>query len=267
MTGPNPDADLDAALGITALPPAAVTDTHRRVAAQAIADELATGQDAVAQAIADAGQRGAARVLVEHAAAGTADTTVDVTNPRAGEQAWTFFGHWASNSIVIEHAVSGVHDNVWPDAGDHEEGLWAASGTGTTIEAAAAVVAEYRNPDNDPGGPLDTTGPEPIEAPCPHPARRMRADGRLVCPDCADVAVLSPAAERLLRQFHEHAEVHQGRLAVTGRPTRRDGYVVGYEFGRGAPDSPMAGGAAYGVGDDLEAALRAASQGVGMADQ
>lgn len=72
MTGPNPDADLDDALGITQLPPAVITDLHFQAAARALdtaLPELRWHQ--VAQAIANAEQRGAARVLAEHAAAGT----------------------------------------------------------------------------------------------------------------------------------------------------------------------------------------------------
>lgn len=68
MTGPSPDAELDAALGVTELPPATVTDAHR-----ALARELRAmnAPDAIAQAIADAEARGAARVIAEHRTAGT----------------------------------------------------------------------------------------------------------------------------------------------------------------------------------------------------
>lgn len=85
MTGPNPDAALDAALGVVELPPAVVTDEHLRRSLAAIfragtfepadVDDLSAPYARqvrdVAQAIADAEQRGAARVLAEHAAAGT----------------------------------------------------------------------------------------------------------------------------------------------------------------------------------------------------
>lgn len=67
MTGPNPDAELDAALGVDQLPPAAVTDEHRALARKLPGN---TPFEVIAQAIADAEQRGAARVLAEHQAAG-----------------------------------------------------------------------------------------------------------------------------------------------------------------------------------------------------
>lgn len=80
MTGPNPDAELDAALGVAELPPAAVTDAHRVLAETALrpfgpqtrmSHESIEQTGRVAQAIADAEQRGAARVIAEHEAAGT----------------------------------------------------------------------------------------------------------------------------------------------------------------------------------------------------
>lgn len=78
MTGPNPDAELDQALGITHLPPAAITENHRDLAMRQIArirqhldDEPVT---VLAQVIADAEQRGAARALTEHTTAGTPTT-------------------------------------------------------------------------------------------------------------------------------------------------------------------------------------------------
>jgi hypothetical protein len=81
MTGPNPDADLDQALGLTELPPVAVTEDHRSRALAALRNSYAQRYlGEVAQAIADAEQRGAARVLAEHAAA-DALTTADETLP------------------------------------------------------------------------------------------------------------------------------------------------------------------------------------------
>lgn len=77
MTGPNPDAELDEALGVTHLPPAAATEEHRaeahRVWNEALCNSGLADWDrlaAMAQALADAEQRGAARVLATHAAAG-----------------------------------------------------------------------------------------------------------------------------------------------------------------------------------------------------
>jgi hypothetical protein len=76
MTGPNPDAELDAALGIDDLPPADVTAAHMAIVEPlwATSAHLSGPEFArrMAQLVADAEQRGAARVLAEHAAAGTA---------------------------------------------------------------------------------------------------------------------------------------------------------------------------------------------------
>lgn len=75
MTGPNPDAELDEALGVDQLPPAAVTDDHLARATGLLSGPPGYREpelvERVAQAIADAEQRGAARVIAEHAAAGT----------------------------------------------------------------------------------------------------------------------------------------------------------------------------------------------------
>lgn len=52
---------------------------------------------------------------------------------------WTFFGHWNSaGELIIDHAVEGEHQDVYPDNGLYDGGLWAASGTGPTLEAAEA---------------------------------------------------------------------------------------------------------------------------------
>lgn len=72
MTGPNPDAELDEALGINQLPPAIVTEEHHRLAAVALnSPEPRQRWHDVAQALADEGQRAVARYIAEHAAAGT----------------------------------------------------------------------------------------------------------------------------------------------------------------------------------------------------
>lgn len=89
MTGPNPDAELDNALGINQLPPAVVTDEHRQRALRALfptakfrpSDVAELAEMAgwswlvhrTAQAIADEGQRAVARYITEHTAAGTDD--------------------------------------------------------------------------------------------------------------------------------------------------------------------------------------------------
>lgn len=82
MTGPNPDAELDEALGVTQLPPAAVTDDHCRAAMAALWPSLGhTDPDDLnvasqrqlaraAQAVADAEQRAVARYIAERDAAG-----------------------------------------------------------------------------------------------------------------------------------------------------------------------------------------------------
>jgi hypothetical protein len=80
VTGPNPDAELDWALGVDRLPPATVTEPHRARAGALLRaanctwrthEQRDADQERMAQAIADAEQRGAARILAERAAAGT----------------------------------------------------------------------------------------------------------------------------------------------------------------------------------------------------
>lgn len=57
---------------------------------------------------------------------------------------WTFFGHWEDDHIVVDYAVPGEVDDIRVDTGKHEQGLWAASASGPTFEAAqAAAVEEY----------------------------------------------------------------------------------------------------------------------------
>jgi hypothetical protein len=61
---------------------------------------------------------------------------------------------------------------------------------------------------------------------------------------------------------------HQYRLVVShsvpGGTQRPDRYVVGIEFGREAPDSDMAGGAAYGLAPVLTDALRQVAGDLGI---
>ncbi|WP_330473779.1 hypothetical protein [Terrabacter sp. C0L_2] len=67
---------------------------------------------------------------------------------RGDAQTWTFFGHW-EDELVIDHAVRGEHEDVYPDDGTYEQGLWAASARGATLEEAEANArAEYK-PDGD----------------------------------------------------------------------------------------------------------------------
>lgn len=70
---------------------------------------------------------------------------LDQPQPQDAEKAWTFFGHW-DGELVIDHAVVGEHDDVYPDQGEYEEGVWAASASGATIEEAEANArAEYED--------------------------------------------------------------------------------------------------------------------------
>lgn len=59
-------------------------------------------------------------------------------------QTWTFFGHWDAGRIVIEDYAPGVVEDDREDHGEWEQGLWAASGTGVTLdEAEKDARAEY----------------------------------------------------------------------------------------------------------------------------
>jgi hypothetical protein len=58
---------------------------------------------------------------------------------------WTFFGHWEADRIVVDYTQPG---QVWDDRQDDSvtwpQGLWAASGSGATVEEAkAAAIAAY----------------------------------------------------------------------------------------------------------------------------
>lgn len=67
-----------------------------------------------------------------------------------------------------------------------------------------------------------------------------------------EIPPLPPPDQRLIRLIAKHAAKEGGVLAVTERDGR---YVAGYQFGREAEDSDMAGGAAYGIGDTVYEAL------------
>jgi hypothetical protein len=57
---------------------------------------------------------------------------------------WTFVGHWEDDAIVVEYVLVGVVQDMRVDTGYWGQGLWAASGTGDTIdEAQANAIAEY----------------------------------------------------------------------------------------------------------------------------
>jgi hypothetical protein len=60
------------------------------------------------------------------------------------EQTWTFVGHWDEDRIVVEYVLPGEQEDQRIDTGFWEQGLWASSGTGATMEEAqASAVAEY----------------------------------------------------------------------------------------------------------------------------
>lgn len=64
--------------------------------------------------------------------------------PGTGEQAWTFFGHWSNDRIIVEYWLPGEVEDPRVDSGYWPEGPWAAAGTGATIdEARRNAVAEY----------------------------------------------------------------------------------------------------------------------------
>jgi hypothetical protein len=62
------------------------------------------------------------------------------------EQTWTFVGHWEDDRIVVEYVLPGQVEDDRIDTGYWEQGLWAASGTGTDMAVTqAAVIAEYED--------------------------------------------------------------------------------------------------------------------------
>lgn len=62
-------------------------------------------------------------------------------------QTWTVVGHWENGEIQVEYVVEGAYQDPRIDTGCWEEGLFAASGQGRTVEEAiAAVRAEYEDP-------------------------------------------------------------------------------------------------------------------------
>lgn len=70
--------------------------------------------------------------------------------PPPGMQTWTFYGHWLDDELIIDHASIGSHDDVYPDGGVWEQGPFADSGTGYTIEEAEGEVrARYEDNDDD----------------------------------------------------------------------------------------------------------------------
>lgn len=93
------------------------------------------------------------------------------------------------------------------------------------------------------------------EPPVLEPGRyTIRVDRGAVLFDKDDNARPRGLLDRLEQGLHREG----GQLVVTASPDRRREWTVGLTFGEEAQDSPMAGGAAYGMADNLQDALRAA---------
>lgn len=105
---------------------------------------------------------------------------MSTNDTNAQERTWTFFGYWGDDdTIVVEYAEPGEEDDTRVDTGEWAGGLWAASASGVTMEAAqAAAVAEYETPaSEDARGPLMTVRlPEDLDG-----------DSLVVLPDGMDV--------------------------------------------------------------------------------
>lgn len=81
-----------------------------------------------------------ARILMDEAV----DRWGNTPQPVPPTLTWTFFGHWEDDRIVVDCAVPGTVEDVRDDDGRWDQGLWAASASGTTFEQArAAAIAEY----------------------------------------------------------------------------------------------------------------------------
>jgi hypothetical protein len=65
-----------------------------------------------------------------------------------------------------------------------------------------------------------------------------------------------------LRLIVDHAEDQE--QATLGLVLQNGEWSAAYTFGREAPDSPMAGGAAYGMGETVGDALRGILEDVGL---
>lgn len=60
---------------------------------------------------------------------------------------WTFAGHWENDRIVVEHIVPGEVEDDREDTGYWEQGLFAASASGTSqADAFDKVLDEYEAP-------------------------------------------------------------------------------------------------------------------------
>ena len=64
-----------------------------------------------------------------------------------GFETWTFVGHWEEDKIIVEYVLPGEVEDRRVDVGYWEQGLWAASGTGATLEETQAAVIKYYESD------------------------------------------------------------------------------------------------------------------------
>lgn len=62
----------------------------------------------------------------------------------------------------------------------------------------------------------------------------------------------------------DHMMTYGGRLVISFQFGRANGATVGYEFGREADDSDMAGGASYGIGATVDEAMIAMAEALGI---
>jgi hypothetical protein len=124
----------------------ALTDEQRRI--QHLVHNLLSTLDAVVPASTiHYAVEGARRALAElDRKAGTVKT--------APPRTWTFMGHWANDTIVVDYVVPGeVQDDRQDNTGAFPEGLWAAAGTGATVEEAQAnALADYLDEEGRPYG-------------------------------------------------------------------------------------------------------------------
>jgi hypothetical protein len=91
----------------------------------------------------------------------------------------------------------------------------------------------------------------------------FRTFGKLAADAVAEVMSIpaDPVAAVLMKVI-EHIEANGGALVI-GYSDRR-GWTLGYEFGAEDPDSPMVGGAAYGMGDAFAEALAIVAMDLGI---
>jgi hypothetical protein len=62
------------------------------------------------------------------------------------EQTWTFVGHWENDRIVVTKVLPGCVQDDREDDGRWEQGLWAAAGSGPTVDLAQRkVIEEYES--------------------------------------------------------------------------------------------------------------------------